>query len=125
MPSFRVVLPDQSNELGKQVKRALNKPQDPIDLQSEATSSHDEDFDPQEDDRQYDQHSGDPEPEPVAESSRSYSKRKKSSKSKHRKGRKNKRARSNREPTDSSDFDTQSEYSDQSNYSDEYNKIQI
>ena len=112
--------------MGKQVKRALKKPQDPIDLQTDGSLSPDRDFDPQDDDRQYEDTLDDPEQNPpVTESSRSYSKRKRGAKSKRQKGKKAKRARSYREPTDSSDFHTRSEYSDQSNYSDEYDAIQI
>ena len=95
-------------------------------MQSDASLSPDGDFDPQADDRQSEEPLGDLEQDvPVAESSRSYSKRKRTSKPKRNKGKKVKRSRSRREPTDSSDFCTQSEYSDQSNYSDEYNAIQV
>ena len=121
---FRTSLPANENEMGKRVRRALNKPEeiemDQESVHSESNRSQGED-DRQDDDQIEDNQSDDAfsgeyspsnEPEP-SKKMKSTRKRGKSSRSTRKKSKK--RARSNRSPTDSSDF-----HSGSSIYEDEY-----
>ena len=125
---FRTSLPINENQMGKQVKRVLNKPtfsdgDDNDNLQPDRSLSPDPEFSPNDQNSGKEWVSGDeevrsPSPErPRASSSARKSKRK-SRKSKSR-ANKRKRRMADESPTDSSDFDAR--YS--SNYEDEFDQI--